>query len=79
MDPTNIPISNPTGIYASLATDSNSQIIFTVGLLVFWSALYTVVNYSCHLKTLSERDANDTKNRIVSIVHGVVSFWCATA
>ena len=68
----------PSGLFATLATNPNSQIVFTIGLLVFWSTLYAIVNYAFHLKTLSQKDANDTKNRIVSIVHGVVSFWCAT-
>lgn len=65
-------------IFSALSVDSNSQIIFTLIFLVFWSVLYTIVNHACDFKSLSVKDSNDVKNRIVSIVHGVISFWFAT-
>ena len=79
MNDINLSQTEVSGIYSTLSVNSNSQIIITIVLLLFWSALYALVNYTCQLKSLSQKDANDTKNRIVSIVHGVVSFWCATA
>lgn len=68
---------NLTEAYASLATNSSSQILFTFVFLVFWSILYTAVNYAFNFKSLLEKDSNDVKNRIISIVHGVLSFWFA--
>lgn len=64
--------------YSTLSVNSNSQILFTIIFLIFWSVLYTIVNYACNFKSLSVKNANDVKNRIVSIVHGIVSFWLAT-
>ena len=63
--------------FSTLSANSNSQIVFTLAFLIFWSILYTMVNYTCQFKSLSIKDSNDTKNRIISIVHGVVSFWFA--
>lgn len=65
-------------IYSTLSVNSTSQIIFTIIFLIFWSILYTVVNHVCNFKSLSPKDSDDVKNRIVSIVHGVASFWFAT-
>ena len=63
--------------YSKLSHDSNSQITFIVIFLVFWSLLYTIVNLTCNSKSLSTKDSNDVKNRIVSIVHGIGAFWLA--
>lgn len=75
LNPSTFDISNS---FSTLSVSSNSQIIFTVIFLIFWSILYAVVNYTCNFKSLSTKDANDVKNRIVSIVHGIASFWFAS-
>ena len=46
-------------------------------LLAVWCFLYWIVDYVVRFKRLSEKESNDVKNRIVSIVHGSVSFGLA--
>ena len=78
IDPLDPSLKDFAYIYSTLSVNSTSQIIFTIIFLIFWSILYTIVNNLCKFKSLSTKDANDVKNRIVSIVHGVASFWLAT-
>ena len=45
-----------------------------LGMLSFWAILYTIINHGLTFKQLSKKKSNDTKNRIVSITHGLITF-----
>jgi hypothetical protein len=57
--------------------DNLDKIKALVLLTGAWAVIYTLVNLSFHFKTLNARKSDDTKNRIVSIVHGITAFWLA--
>ena len=61
-----------------MQTDQHKVIMF-VAMFIMWGILYSIVNMTCTFKSLSIKNQNDTKNRIVSIIHGAVSFiWAIT-
>lgn len=43
--------------------------------LAIWTTLFLVINSKLQLKSLARNKRDDTINRIVSIIHGTVSFW----
>jgi hypothetical protein len=59
-----------------VANDHHKLFLCTV-LVLCWSVIYTVVNLSFNFKTLNKKKSDDTKNRIVSIAHGILTFWMA--
>lgn len=58
--------------------NNRDQLILLVVMTTIWTALYTAIHFFYNPKQkLSKKTLLDTKNRIVSIVHGVVSFIMA--
>lgn len=62
-------------LYSSLTKKLSSKIILLVIFTIAWTLLYAIINYAFKFKGLSEKNSNDVKNRMVSIVHGVITFW----
>jgi hypothetical protein len=42
-----------------------------------WCGVFMIVEKKVKFKRISKRNADDIKNRLVSIVHGIVSFWAS--
>lgn len=53
------------------------KLIFAVLLLLIWTLFYEFINRVLKVKA-SKYGQIDTKNRIVSIMHGQISFWLCT-
>lgn len=43
-----------------------------------WTSIFVLVNQKVHLKSQQKKVQDDIKNRIVSILHGAVTFWAAS-
>lgn len=43
--------------------------------VILWSLLYIVIHFFVKVKSMTKHDENDTKNRIVSIIHGVFCIY----
>lgn len=43
-----------------------------------WVSIFAVVNQKLKLKNQTKKVRDDIKNRVVSIIHGAVTFWAAT-
>jgi len=43
--------------------------------VILWTLLYLVIHFFVKVKSKSKKDENDTKNRIVSIIHGVFCIY----
>ena len=61
-----------------LINNSSDQIKFFISTLIVWTGIFLFVEKKFHFKSLTKKVSDDTKNRIVSIVHGVFTFWMAT-
>lgn len=58
--------------------DNKHQLILLAVMTTIWTIFYTSIHFLFKPKTkLNKKILLDTKNRIVSIVHGVVSFILA--
>ena len=57
-----------------LVNNLQQQISCVLVLFVAWVVFYVVVDQTLNTKGLSRKKELDTKNRIVSIVHGLVTF-----
>ncbi len=56
------------------------KLIVTTGITGLWALLFLFVNYTVKLSHLGIQKENDTKNRIISIIHGILAFWlCSIA
>lgn len=56
------------------------KLLSTVGITGLWTLVYLFVNYTIKLSHLGVQRENDTKNRIISIIHGILAFWlCSIA
>lgn len=42
-------------------------------MIVLWTYLFFIVEYTMKFPKLSKRKQNDTKNRVVSMVHGMLT------
>ncbi len=51
------------------------QIKLTVIFTVLWTYLFFIIQYTVRLPKLDKHNRNDTKNRLVSIVHGLLTFY----
>lgn len=59
-------------------TQNIQQNIIIIGVMtIMWTALYALVHVAYRPKSLSKKKILDTKNRIVSMIHGVLSFLLA--
>lgn len=54
------------------------QIKLTAILLVLWTYLFFIVEYTFKFPKISKQKSNDTKNRVVSIVHGLLTLCLST-
>lgn len=57
-----------------LVNSTTDQLTITAILTLAWALLFLVVNNLVQLKGLTVKQSDDTKNRIVSIVHGLLTF-----
>ncbi len=62
----------------NLSHNTSHQIIAFILLLLIWFMIYALIEISFNSKIMKKKDLLDTKNRIVSIIHGVVSFSCGS-
>lgn len=58
-----------------LVQDRYDQARFTVYTFLVWACIYIIIEKKVQFKNVSKALSNDTKNRIVSIIHGIVAFW----
>lgn len=56
-----------------LVGSTTHQIYLTGVLLLCWTLFFLAVNRLVKLPNMTAKQANDTKNRIVSIVHGLLT------
>ena len=63
--------------FPDLATSAHDKGIVFFIMLVSWFSLYAAVHQSYNSIKLKNKVVLDTRNRIVSMVHGVVSFSLA--
>ena len=60
--------------------ETKTKILATIGVWALWTILFMFVNFAIRLTHISEAKVNDTKNRIISIIHGALIFWlCSIA
>jgi hypothetical protein len=60
--------------------DLKYKLLATSGITGLWTLLFLFVNYTVKLSHLGAEKENDTKNRIISIIHGILAFWlCSIA
>jgi hypothetical protein len=45
------------------------------GSFIAWSVLFIVINYNVHFQKLSKKENDDIKNRMVSTLHGLYTFF----
>lgn len=57
-----------------LSHNSQHQIVAFILLTINWFALYFLVNITFNPKSMSKKNLIDTKNRIISIIHGLTAF-----
>lgn len=57
-----------------LSHNSQHQMVAFILLTINWFALYILVNFTFNPKSLSKKNLIDSKNRIISIIHGVTAF-----
>lgn len=50
------------------------QLTLTIFFLLAWTVFFVLVNNLVKLPNMAVKQSNDTKNRIVSIVHGLLTF-----
>ena len=61
-----------------LSHNHQHQWVAFILLTVNWFTLYWLVNIMFNPKSLSKKNLIDTKNRIISIIHGVTAFTFGT-
>lgn len=63
-----------------LLMDIKYKLIYTAGITGLWTLVFLFVNYTVKLSYLGVQKENDTKNRTISIIHGILAFWlCSIA
>ena len=62
----------------NLSHNSSHQIVALTLLSIAWVALFALVNVAYVSKSLPKKKLIDSKNRTVSIVHGIGSFVCGS-
>ena len=63
--------------FPNLNDNFQHKVIFTILMTIGWFWLYTVVHFAYQSTQLKYKTLLDTRNRIISIVHGVGSFTMA--
>ena len=63
--------------FPDLANNDQHKVIFTIIMTVGWFWLYSIVHFTYQSTQLKSKTLLDTRNRIVSIIHGVGSFTLA--
>lgn len=63
--------------FLNLATNDQHKVLMIVLLTIGWFWLYSLVHFTYQSKQLKYNTLLDTRNRIVSMVHGVISFLLA--
>ena len=53
------------------------QMKFFLSTLLVWCGLFMIVETKVKFKRIPKKSADDIKNRLVSIIHGMVSFWAS--
>jgi uncharacterized BrkB/YihY/UPF0761 family membrane protein len=53
------------------------KILGTLLLTGIWFVLFFFVNFRISLNKISKRKEDDIKNRLISMIHGVLAFWLA--
>lgn len=51
------------------------QIAWVIFLFVAWVSLYALAEKKLELKRLNRKKSLDTKNRIVAMIHGLITFF----
>jgi len=52
------------------------KLVYFFGALVAWSGIFAIVNANIKLSTkITKREADDLRNRVVSIIHGLFAFF----
>lgn len=60
-----------------LINDRSDQVRFFIYSFVVWCGIFAIIEKKIKFKSLSKELSNDCKNRLVSIIHGLVTFWGA--
>ncbi|KAL4440769.1 hypothetical protein ABPG74_013750 [Tetrahymena malaccensis] len=60
--------------HLDLVSNQIDQLKFLAYGVVFWFTLFYIVNETIKFKNLDKRKSDDTKNRIISIIHGLGCF-----
>ena len=63
--------------FPNLKDNFQHKAIFTILMTIGWFWLYSVVHFTYNYPQLKYKTLLDTRNRIISIVHGVGSFTLA--
>ena len=62
----------------NLSHNSSHQTVALILLTIAWVALYGLVNVTYVSKVLPKKKLIDSKNRTISIIHGIGSFFCGS-
>lgn len=60
-----------------LINDRSDQVRFFIYSFIVWCGIFAIIEKKIKFKSLSKELSNDSKNRLVSIIHGAVTFWGA--
>lgn len=58
-----------------LVNDRYNQARLFLYSLLIWAFIFIVIEKKVNFKSISKPLSNDIKNRLVSIIHGLMAFW----
>lgn len=57
--------------------NTTDKVLYGLLVLSIWTLIFWFVNRTVRIN-ISRKKLDDTKNRIVSIIHGLLAFWLCT-
>lgn len=57
--------------------NTTDKVLYGLLVLGIWTLIFWFVNRTVRIN-ISRKKLDDTKNRIVSIIHGLLAFWLCT-